>query len=96
MKEEGKGKNPHGEKEESKSGYGGDDATKKKMEAADDPMAHAYPTKVQAMKDAKKLGLQGIHSHKGKDGKTVYMPGESHEAFMKKHNEIMKEKKKTK
>ena len=66
------------------------------MEAADDPMAHAYPTKEEAMKDAKKLGLKGIHSHKGKDGKTVYMPGESHEAFMKKHNEIMKEKKKTK
>jgi hypothetical protein len=95
MKEEGKAHH-YGDKEESKAGYGGDDEKKKKMEAADDPMAHAYPTKEEAMKDAKKLGLKGIHSHKGKDGKTVYMPGESHEAFMKKHNEIMKEKKKTK
>ena len=93
MKEEGKAHH-YGDKEESKAGYGYD--KDKKMKAADDPMAHAYPTKEGAMKDAKKLGLEGIHSHKGKDGKTVYMPGKNHEEFMKKHNEIMKEKKKTK
>jgi hypothetical protein len=66
------------------------------MKAADDPMAHAYPTKEQAMKDAKKMGLSGIHMHKDKDGKTIYMPGGSHEEFMKKHKEIMEEKKKAK
>lgn len=69
---------------------------KKKMEAADDPMAHSYPTAKEAMKDAKKLGLKGIHMHKGKDGKPVYMPGKSHDEFMKRHKEIMKEKKKAK
>ena len=69
---------------------------KKKIEAADDPMAHSYPTAKEAMKDAKKLGLKGIHMHKGKDGKPVYMPGKSHDEFMKRHKEIMKEKKKAK
>ena len=69
---------------------------KNKIEAADDPMAHSYPTAKEAMKDAKKLGLKGIHMHKGKDGKPVYMPGKSHDEFMKRHKEIMKEKKKAK
>ena len=93
MKEEGKAHH-YGDKEESKAGYGYD--KDKKMKAADDPMAHSYPTKEGAMKEGKKLGLNGVHTHKDKDGKTVYMPGESHKAFMQKHNEIMKEKKKDK
>ena len=112
MKEEGKANHHYGDKEESKAAHhekkkmkGGmhkDEKTKagmhekKKMEAADDPMAHSYPTAKEAMKDAKKLGLQGIHMHKGKDGKPVYMPGKSHDEFMKRHKEIMKEKKKAK
>ena len=112
MKEEGKANHHYGDKEESKAAHhekkkmkGGmhkDEKTKagmhekKKMEAADDPMAHSYPTAKEAMKDAKKLGLQGIHMHKGKDGKPVYMPGKSHDEFMKRHKEIMKEKKKPK
>ena len=95
MKEEGKANHHYGDKEESKAAHhekkkmkGGmhkDEKTKagmhekKKMEAADDPMAHSYPTAKEAMKDAKKLGLQGIHMHKGKDGKPVYMPGKSHD-----------------
>ena len=82
----------HHDKKKMDGGY----HDKKKMEAADDPMAHAYPTKEQAMKDAKKMGLSGVHMHKGKDGKTIYMPGGSHEEFMKKHKEIMEEKKKAK
>ena len=93
MKKEGKAHH-YGDKEESKAGYGADED--KKMKAADDPMAHSYPTKEEAMKEGKKLGLNGVHTHKDKDGKTVYMPGESHKEFMQKHNEIMKEKKKTK
>ena len=103
MKKEGKANHHYGDKEESKAGYHHDEKEmdggyhdKKKMKAADDPMAHAYPTKEQAMKDAKKMGLSGVHTHKGKDGKTIYMPGGSHEEFMKKHKEIMEEKKKAK
>ena len=112
MKEEGKANHHYGDKEESKAAHhekkkmkGGmheDKKTKagmhekKKMEAADDPMAHSYPTAKEAMKDAKKLGLQGIHMHKGKDGKPVYMPGKSHDEFIKRHKDIIKEKKKAK
>ena len=61
MKKEGKAGYHHGDKEEIKAGYHHDKKKmdggyhdKKKMEAADDPMAHTYPTKEQAMKDAKK------------------------------------------
>ena len=52
----------------------------------------ASKTKEEALEDAKKLGLKGIHTHKTEDGKTLYMAGPSHEAFMKRHNEILKEK----
>ena len=82
----------HKDKEKMKGGM----HHKKKIEAADDPMDHSFPTAKEAMKDAKKLGLQGVHMHKGKDGKPVYMPGKSHDEFMKRHKEIMKEKKKAK
>ena len=41
---------------------------------------------------AKKLGLKGFHSHKTDTGKTLYMAGPNHEAFMKRHEEILKEK----
>lgn len=37
----------------------------------------------EAMERAKELGLDKIHTHKGKDGKTIYMPGETHEEYMK-------------
>ena len=92
----------HKDKEKMKGGMHKDEKTKagmhhkKKIEAADDPMDHSFPTAKEAMKDAKKLGLQGVHMHKGKDGKPVYMPGKSHDEFMKRHKEIMKEKKKAK
>ena len=61
--------------------------------AAPDVMQHYFDTKEEAMKDAKKMGLKGIHSHKTEDGKTMYMAGPNHEAFMKRHDEILKEKK---
>jgi hypothetical protein len=38
----------------------------------------------EAMKRAKELGLDEIHTHKTDDGKTVYMPGKNHEEYMKK------------
>ena len=44
------------------------------------------------MKDAEKLGLKGIHSHKGENGETLYMAGPNHETFMRKHKEVLKEK----
>lgn len=53
---------------------------------------YQYPNPAKAMNAAKKMGLDKIHSHKGSDGKTVYMPGASHEALVKK----LKEKGKTK
>ena len=46
-------------------------------------MDHYYETKEEALKDAKKMGLKGIHTHKTKDGKTLYMAGPTHESFMK-------------
>jgi len=58
----------------------------------DDPNAHYFDTKEKALKDAKKLGLEGFHTHKTEDGKTLYMAGPNHEAFMKKHKQIVKEK----
>tara|TARA_B100000287_G_scaffold244769_2_gene230167 strand:- start:2255 stop:3397 length:1143 start_codon:yes stop_codon:yes gene_type:complete len=53
---------------------------------------HYFETKEEAMKDAEKMGLKGIHTHKTEDGKTVYMAGPNHEAFMKRHKEIIKNK----
>ena len=105
MKEEGKAHH-YGDKEESKAGYGGDKDKKMKamdkpekdenMRAAMDPMAHGKPTAKEAMKEGKKLGLTGVHMHKGKDGKPIYMPGRNHKEFMKRHDEILKEKEKKK
>jgi hypothetical protein len=61
-------------------------------DSAKDSNQHYFKTKEEALEDAKKLGLKGIHTHKTEDGKTMYMAGPSHEAFMKRHNEILKEK----
>ena len=63
-----------------------------KAKGKDDPNAHYFDTKEKALKDAKKLGLKGFHTHKTEDGKTLYMAGPNHEAFMKKHKQIVKEK----
>lgn len=41
----------------------------------------------EAMKKAKEMGFDKIHSHK-KNGETLYMPGPSHEALMKKTKEV--------
>ncbi len=64
----------------------------KKAQGAPDIMKHYFETKEEAMKDAKKLGLKGIHSHKTKEGKTLYMAGPDHATFMKRHKQVMKEK----
>jgi hypothetical protein len=59
------------------------------------PQDHYFEKKEDAEKDAEKMGLKGVHTHKDKDGKTLYMAGPSHEAFMKKHKEILKDKDKS-
>ena len=38
----------------------------------------------EAMKRAKEMGLDGVHSHKDKDGNTVFMPGKTHKEYMDK------------
>ena len=87
MKKEGK----ISEEEESEAGYGG----KKKSYGSPDMNDHYFDSKEKAMKDAEKMGLKGIHTHKTEDGKTLYMAGPNHEAFMKRHKEILKEKEKS-
>ena len=36
-----------------------------------------------AKKRGEELGLEGTHTHKDNAGKTMYMPGKSHEEYMK-------------
>tara|TARA_R100001509_G_scaffold148770_1_gene106839 strand:+ start:3889 stop:4551 length:663 start_codon:yes stop_codon:yes gene_type:complete len=67
-------------KEEKKS-YGSPEVSK-----------HYFKSKEEAMEDGEKMGLKGVHSHKGEDGKVMYMAGPDHATFMKKHKEIMDKK----
>jgi hypothetical protein len=62
------------------------------LKSSEKEMDHYFDTKEKALKDAKELGLKGFHSHKNDDGKTMYMAGPDHKSFMKRHNEILKEK----
>ncbi len=62
------------------------------LKSSEKEMDHYFDTKEKALEDAKKLGLKGFHTHKNDDGKTMYMAGPDHESFMKRHNEILKEK----
>jgi len=68
---------------------------KKKSYGSPEANDHYFDSKEKAMKDAEKMGLKGIHTHKTEDGKTLYMAGPNHEAFMKRHKEILKEKEKS-
>ena len=61
---------------------------KKKSYGSPDVSKHYFKTQEEAAKDAKKMGLKGIHTHKTEDGKTLYMAGPNHEAFMKRHKEV--------
>ena len=60
--------------------------------ASPDVKKHYFKTKEEAMKDAEKMGLKGIHTHTTEDGETLYMAGPDHKTFMKRHDEILKEK----
>ena len=79
------------EQKQSTAGYGG----KKYSYGSPDPMDHYFDSEEEAMKDAEKMGLKGIHTHKSEEGKTMYMAGPNHEAFMKRHEEILKEEEKS-
>jgi len=68
------------------------DKKKKYSYGSPNEQDHYFDTEEKAMKDAEKMGLKGIHTHKTEDGKTLYMAGPNHEAFMKRHKEILKEK----
>ena len=57
------------------------------------PKDHYFEKKQDAEKDAEKMGLKGIHTHTDEKGKTLYMAGPNHEAFMKRHDQILKMKK---
>lgn len=56
--------------------------------AAKDPMSHVYKTKEEAIKVAKKMGLDGYHEHESESGKKVYMPGKSHKEFLDAHKKM--------
>ena len=71
------------------------DKKKEESMGAPDISKHYFKTKEEAMKDAEKMGLKGIHSHKGEKGETLYMAGPNHEAFMRKHKEVLKMKDKS-
>ena len=71
------------------------DKKKEESKGAPDISKHYFKTKEEAMKDAEKMGLKGIHSHKGENGETLYMAGPNHEAFMRKHKEVLKMKDKS-
>lgn len=44
-----------------------------------------FDNPAEAMNRAKEMGLDGIHSH-DEDGKTVFMPGKTHEEYMSKNS----------
>ena len=64
----------------------------KKSYGSPEVSKHYFKSKEEAMKDGEKMGLKGVHSHKGEDGKVMYMAGPDHATFMKKHKEIMDKK----
>ena len=65
------------------------DKKKEESKGAPDISKHYFKTKEEAMKDAEKMGLKGVHSHKSEKGETLYMAGPNHGAFMKKHKEML-------
>ena len=81
--------------------YGDKDKKKEKAKSgmkyssygSPNPQDHYFDKKEDAEKDAAKMGLKGIHTHTDEKGKTLYMAGPNHEAFMKRHDQILKMKK---
>ena len=48
---------------------------------------YVFESKQEAVKMAKKIGLDGVHSHKTGDGKTLWMPGKNMKQFNNWYNE---------
>lgn len=63
------------------------DAWKK---AQSDEREYMFSKKEDAEKVAEELGMNGVHSHKSEDGRTLWMPGNSHEEFMTWYNKKSK------
>ena len=61
-----------------------------KAQGGDDINKHYFKSEKEALQDAKKIGLEGFHTHKTDDGETLYMAGPDHKTFMKKHEELTK------
>jgi len=61
-----------------------EDAGYKKKYSMGEGNEDVFDNPGEAMKRAKEMGLDDIHTHKTDDGKTVYMPGKTHEEYMKK------------
>ena len=59
------------------------DYKKKKKKAKSDESEDVFDNPQDAEKRAKQLGIEGHHTHKDDKGKTVYMPGKSHQEYMK-------------
>jgi len=70
----------------SKSDYKKDKYKKTKSDDAGSMEDYAFQSKEDAEKMAKKIGLSGVHSHEGKDGKTIWMPGKNMEEFQNWYN----------
>lgn len=68
------------EAEEGGCGCGCTEAVEAKMIRRD-----VFDNPAEAMNRAKEMGLSGIHSHE-EDGKTVFMPGKTHEEYRSKNN----------
>ena len=60
-----------------------EDAGYKKKYSMGEGNEDVFDNPGEAMKRAKELGLDEIHTHKTDDGKTIYMPGKNHEEYMK-------------
>jgi hypothetical protein len=59
------------------------DYKKKKKKAKSDGSEDIFDNPQDAEKRAKQLGIEGHHTHKDDKGKTIYMPGKTHEEYMK-------------
>ena len=73
-----KAQKPKKKKEEADWNY-----KKKKKKAKSDGSEDMFDNPQDAEKRAKKLGIEGHHTHKDDKGKTIYMPGKSHQEYMK-------------
>ena len=58
--------------------------------AQSDEQEYMFSKKEDAEKVAEELGMDGVHSHESEDGRTLWMPGNSHEEFMTWYNKKSK------